>query len=51
MYPGESHALYIPLLISKLFCAKGCMGGGGREYDVNSFRTAGGGVGVPLTCK
>jgi hypothetical protein len=32
---GVSYALFISLLISKLFCTRGCMGGGegGREGE------------------
>ncbi len=38
---GLSYALFISLLISKLFCTKGCMGGGEGERDkVNSLRPA-----------
>ncbi len=44
---GLSYALFISLLISKLFCTKGCMGGwwGGTGHIVNSIRPVGGGEG------
>jgi hypothetical protein len=42
---GYSYALFISLLISKLFCTKGFMGGGGERDIVNSLRPARGGVG------
>jgi hypothetical protein len=43
---GLSNALFMSLLISKLFCTKGCMGEAGERAIVNSLPPAreGGGV-------
>ncbi len=36
---GLSNTLFTSLLVSKMFCTKGCMGGGERDI-VNSLRPA-----------
>jgi hypothetical protein len=42
---GLFYALFISLLISKLFCRKGCMGGGGDEDIICLLCTGGEGEG------